>query len=256
MENDGRGERIDRGKSNKRTSRSLSRERESLRDWRDSARDSPRDRRDSGHNSPTRDPQYRNPQANSSAQSTRGKSPGDRNEAFEAFDLFRTYLDSQLSQLKNEITAPTQKVARDKKVKLNKESHKIQFEFNTDILEGLEYVSKQLSQPEFLKAEVKELIDKLRHRNKLIQIADGSPGGWATVSEYEKPVLGTDSDDEKKIRQAESRAAKKVKTATSKPNRYHPYNPNPFPFMYNKPSTTSNAGVDYSLPQRTNFQLF
>ena len=66
---------------------------------------------------------------------------------------------------------------------------------------------------------------KLKHRNKIVLIADSSPGGWLTVSEYEKSLLGSDSEDERRLRQAEARAVKKIKSSSSKSNSnsFHPY---------------------------------
>ena len=56
------------------------------------------------------------------------------------------------------------------------------------------------------------LMSQLRNRNKLIKVADRSPGGWATVREYEKPSLcGSDSVDDRKLEQAEIRALKNIK---------------------------------------------
>ena len=65
---------------------------------------------------------------------SRGNPPGD---LFEAFDLFRGYLENKLSDLKNDISTHTPKLNR-KTPSFRLESHRIQFEFNTDILEGLE----------------------------------------------------------------------------------------------------------------------
>ena len=52
--------------------------------------------------------------------------------------------------------------------------------------------------------------DMIRERQKLIKIADRSDQGWKTADEYEKDPVANDSDDEKRIRKAESAAEKKA----------------------------------------------
>lgn len=65
----------------------------------------------------------------------------------------------------------------------------------------------------------KRLLKKVKYRNMLIKVAETSPGGWGTVTEYERPSLGSDSEDERKLKVAESKAIKKLKTVqSSKPN--------------------------------------
>ena len=44
---------------------------------------------------------------------------------------------------------------------------------------------------------------EISKRQKVIHIADKSLGGWATVDEYDE--LASDSDNDKRIRQAENR---------------------------------------------------
>ena len=76
-----------------------------------------------------------------------GKSPGDKNnsDAFEAFGLFREYLDSKLSDLRQDINDQTLKLKR-KAPTFRLESHRIQFEFNSEIEEGLEKISTGIRQ--------------------------------------------------------------------------------------------------------------
>ena len=47
----------------------------------------------------------------------------------------------------------------------------------------------------------------------MIRIADKSEGGWKTVDEYLSDEVAIDSEDEKRIRVAENRAVKKIKTS-------------------------------------------
>ena len=49
----------------------------------------------------------------------------------------------------------------------------------------------------------------LRHRQKVIKLADQSEHGWRTVAEYETNPIASDSEDEKRIYRAEARASRK-----------------------------------------------
>ena len=69
---------------------------------------------------------------------------------------------------------------------------------------------------------LKAVISKLKKRNKLIKIVDSTEGGWAVVAEYEKESIGSNSDDCKRIRQAETRALKKKNTEKSKSSAFKP----------------------------------
>ena len=55
-------------------------------------------------------------------------------------------------------------------------------------------------------------IERLKHRNKLIKIADTSNGGWNTARQYEANPIASDPNDESKIIRAENRAIRKKKS--------------------------------------------
>ena len=69
---------------------------------------------------------------------------------------------------------------------------------------------------------LKTVIYNLKKRNKLIKIVDLIEGGWAVVVEYEKVPIESDSNDCKRIRQAETRALKEKNTEKSKPGAFKP----------------------------------
>ncbi|CAC5417864.1 unnamed protein product [Mytilus coruscus] len=56
-----------------------------------------------------------------------------------------------------------------------------------------------------------DIKEKIHKRNKCIKIGDKSPVGWDTVKEYLSDELASDSDDEKKIRSAETRTLRTKK---------------------------------------------
>ncbi|CAC5386530.1 unnamed protein product [Mytilus coruscus] len=134
----------------------------------------------------------------------------------DAFHLFRDYLDYKLVDLKADLASEQDnlscKFKEEVGIKFKKEGNSIQYHFNDEILTRLHKIQKKgpsLDSP--TNSIVSELITKVKARNKSTRIADSSAGGWTTVREYESNTIADKSDDEKKIRQAESRAVKSIK---------------------------------------------
>jgi len=152
--------------------------------------------------------------------------PQPREDLVDTFNLLRNYLDHKLVDLKYDIISEqntlSQKLREEANIKFKSEGNRIQFRFNEEILNGVQKLYKHLLTSDSSIAKVAaDLIGKIKDRNKLITIADTSVGGWTTVREYEANDVADNDEDEKKIRQAESRALKSIKEKTkSRPQPY------------------------------------
>ncbi|XP_062577284.1 uncharacterized protein LOC134239139 [Saccostrea cucullata] len=140
--------------------------------------------------------------------------------------LFTGVIQSQFKtfsgQLKAEQSESISKKLKENSLhKIKSEGNRIQFEFNAELLEGLEKLESRafdLKDSESLKI-ISDLCKKLKTRQKHIRIADSSPAGWKTVNEYQCNEIADNSDDEKKIRSAENRALRHQKQN----KRFQPY---------------------------------
>ena len=128
------------------------------------------------------------------------------------------YFDKQFEGIEKKLQQPSHKNAKiENTFKFKHTGNRIQFEFNQQILQIVENLSSALNNDDTSEANdlCGDLTAKLKRRNKLIRMANRSFLGWDTVAEYEADPIASDSDDGKKMRQAENRALTKRKTETS-----------------------------------------
>ena len=133
----------------------------------------------------------------------------------------RQLSDSQIAKIE-ELTTDNYEFKR----KGNKEQHKI----NTKIIKKMKEAQSNLqdspmrnNQIDSATQRIGEGIDLLTHRQKLVKMADQSESGWKTVEEYQTNSLADNSEDEKRIRRADVRAAQKMKAERkTKKSRFTP----------------------------------
>ena len=128
------------------------------------------------------------------------------------FKLMMNYFDRRFEETEKKLQQPSNKNAKiEDTFKFKHKGNRIQFEFNQQILQIVENLSSALNNDDTSEANdlFGDLTAKLKRRNKRIKMADRSVLGWDTVTEYEADPIASDSDDGKKIRQAENRTLTK-----------------------------------------------
>ena len=120
--------------------------------------------------------------------------------------LLKSYFDSKFDEMQQGVAPPKPKQAYEYKNKYTR----VQGQHLETILEGIDLATSHLTND---RPSLKRAIDALddvrsvaNKRLKHVRIADGSEAGWATIDFYDRPVLGSDEEDDKKIRAAERQA--------------------------------------------------
>ncbi|XP_068691079.1 uncharacterized protein [Montipora foliosa] len=139
-------------------------------------------------------------------------------ETEEVFERFKSYIDQKVeslaSGLVSQATSGTQKLEGAPEAgKLKFQGNKDQFLFNSELQGTLDDTADFLASRDVEKAgeKVEELKKSLRHRQKIITLADKSEAGWLAVKEYQTEELASDSKNEKRIKKAQERALKQKK---------------------------------------------
>ena len=151
-------------------------------------------------------------------------------------------MNQKLEQLKHEVHAGqdvaaervVKKLKRDKGHEFKKKGHEKQSLFNDDIKDKLDSAAAMVAKvmpatakdKELLDNTVKELkegVEAILVRQKLIHLAGCSEFGWDAVNEYEADELASNEDDTKRLEKAEKaaeqKALKKKKAAYSRGGR-------------------------------------
>ena len=118
--------------------------------------------------------------------------------------------DEQLRQIK--------KLRREEPKSFKRKGNEIQYKFNSKLQDTLDETKSHLeaSAVDKAKASLSEGMSMVTERQKLILLADKSEFGWKTVQEYTQHELADSEADGKKIRRAEERAEKVLKSEAAK----------------------------------------
>ena len=110
------------------------------------------------------------------------------------------------------------KLRREEPKSFKRKGNEFQYKFNSKLQDTLVEAKSHLeaNAVDKAKATLSEGMSMVTERQKLILLADKSEFGWKTVQEYTQHELADSEADGKKIRSAEERAEKALKSAAAK----------------------------------------
>ena len=126
----------------------------------------------------------------------------------------KAYFEEQFASVKRTVAslkAPPTKL--EQPVALKSDGNQKQLNHQLAVLLEVKLAEEHLAAGDSTSAStaLKAARSAIEKRIKLIQLVDKSENGWAFAAEYEGSNLASDSEDEKKIKKAESEATKKRK---------------------------------------------
>ena len=204
------------------------------------------------HRSPRREEREdREPVRRSRRERRRSREP----DATSMMGELTSYFDNKFSALKRELFEEHDNISErlDKRFKPEREfkrkTNKFQFDHNNEITASMKKAKKNLlKNPPNIRKAVQVLDSGIAYndfRTKCICIADRFEGGWATVEEYLQNELASDSEDDKRLRKAESAVAKKKEfKQKSFRGRSRPFNRNQFFPRQNSFNNNFNPGFN------------
>ena len=145
------------------------------------------------------------------------------NENLSNLDLLNNltnYFEGRFKEIKQELIEENQALCNkmNKRFKttehtFKKSGNRFQYHHNIDVASKVEeaqaYLEKKSPSVKKAKEALAEGMSIIEERNKDILVADTSEGGWDTVNEYKKKQIAEDSDDDKKLRKADTSAVRK-----------------------------------------------
>ena len=110
------------------------------------------------------------------------------------------------------------KLRREEPKSFKCKGNEIQYKFNLKLQDTLDDIKSHLESNavDNAKSSLSEGTSMLSERQKLLLLADKSEFGWKTVEQYTQYELADNEEDGEKIRRAEERAEKALKSTTSK----------------------------------------
>ena len=134
-----------------------------------------------------------------------------------SFRGLKSHFDKKFEAINKKFSIETKHLAKRLKKPVvpsfNNKGNIIQHEFNLNLTEDMEVLIHLIQKGSISRATkaVKNMIEDLQKRNKLIKIAEKFPVGWNAVQEYLSDDFASDSEDDKKLKAAEARALRKQK---------------------------------------------